>query len=114
LPVVRDGAAPAPDVRRLIQSIALECHAVEGPGRPICLPVAKNSERIPRDVLDVVRRVGVERLAAGPAAAPSAPGTRVVLHHVNPLLATLPAIEIVLHQASGRMVPVSRRTPPAP
>jgi hypothetical protein len=118
LPVVRDGAAPpAPDVRRLIQSIALECCAVDGPGRPICVPVAKNSERIPRDVLDVVRRVGVERLAfrsAGPAAAPGAPGTRVVLHHLNPLLATLPAVAVVLHQASGRMVPVSRRAPPAP
>ncbi len=120
LPVVRDGAAPpAPDVRRLIQSIALECYAVEpGPRQELCLPVAKNSERIPRDVLGVVRQIGVEKRAASWAkAAPAAAGaleTQVVLHHLNPLLATLPAIPVVLQQASGRMVPVSRRVPPAP
>jgi hypothetical protein len=70
-------------------------------------------------VLGVLRRIGVEKLAsgsAGPAApeAAGAPQTRVVLHHLNPLLATLPAVAVVLRQASGRMVPVSRRAPPAP
>lgn len=117
LPVIRDGVAPpAPDLRRLVQSIALECYAVEpGPREQLCLPVAKNSERIPRDVLGVVRRIGVEKLAAARATiAPPAAGAPVMLHHLNPLLATLPAVPVVLQQASGRMVPVSRRAPPAP
>jgi hypothetical protein len=145
LPVVRDGVAPPPDVRRLVQSIALECYAVEpGPHpafaigltaldpqlagaadrqlavraerRQICVPVAKNSERIPRDVLGIVQRIGVEKLSAAPrrAAAPATPGARVVLRHLNPLLATLPAVPVVLQQASGLMVPVSRRARPAP
>lgn len=114
LPVVRDGAVPPPDVRRLVQAIALECYAVEpGPhAARLCVPVAKNSERIPRDVLGVVRRVGVEQLASSrPSAAPAPPGARVVLHHLNPLLATLPAMSVVLDQASGAMVPVARRAP---
>jgi hypothetical protein len=112
LPVARDGVALRPDVRRLIQSIALECYAAERPERPICVPVAKNSERIPRDVLGVVRRIGVEKLAVSRSAvAPAPPGVRVVLRHLNPLLATLPAVAVVLHRASGRMVPVARRAP---
>lgn len=118
LPVVRDGVAPPPppDIRRMVQAIALECYAVEpGERRQICVPVAKNSERIPRDVLGVVRQIGVEKLAAPrPLAAPVAPGARVVLRHLNPLLATLPATPVVLEQASDRMVPVSRRVAPAP
>jgi len=114
LPVVRDGAVPPPDVRRLVQAIALECYAVApGPhAARLCVPVAKNSERIPRDVLGVVRRIGVEQLAASrSAAAPAPPGARVVLRHLNPLLATLPAVAVVLEQASGVMVPVARRAP---
>jgi hypothetical protein len=110
LPVVRDGIVLPPDVRRLVQSIALECYAVEGPGRPLCVPVAKNSERIPRDVLGVVRRIGVEKRAASPSAVATAPA-RVVLHHLNPLLATLPAVPVVLDRASEQMVPVARRAP---
>lgn len=111
LPVVRDGVVPRPDVRRLVQAIALECYAVEpDERRQVCVPVAKNSERIPRDVLGIVRRIGVEKLAAAqPAAAAS--GARVVLRHLNPLLATLPAVPVVLHQARDRMVPVARRAP---
>jgi hypothetical protein len=144
LPVARDGVALRPDERRLVQSIALECYTV-APGShpafgvgltardprlagaadrqlaigaergPICAPVAKNSERIPRDVLGVVRRIGVEQLAesrSAAAAAPAgAPETRVVLHHLNPLFATLPAVPVALHHASGVMVPVARRVP---
>ena len=109
LPVVRDGALPRSDVRRLVQSIALECYAVapDGHAAQLCVPVAKNSERIPRDVLGVVRRIGVEKLAASrSAAAPAPPGARVVLRHLNPLLATLPVMLVVLQQASARMVPV--------
>jgi hypothetical protein len=117
LPVVRDGAVPPPDVRRLIQAIALECYAAEpGERRQICLPVAKNSERIPRDVLGVVRRIGVEKRSASRSEAvpapPGEPGTRVVLRHLNPLLATLPAVPVVLDQASDLMVPVARRAAP--
>lgn len=113
LPVVRDGAVPPPDVRRLVQAIALECYATEpAERRQLCLPVAKNSERIPRDVLGVVRRIGVEKLASSqPTAAPVPPRTRVVLRHLNPLLATLPAVAVVLDHASERMVPVARRAP---
>lgn len=114
LPVVRDGAVPPPDVRRLVQAIALECYAVApGPhAARLCVPVAKNSERIPRDVLGVVRRIGVEKLATSrPLAAPAPPGAHVVLRHLNPLLATLPAVAVVLKQASDRMVPVARRAP---
>lgn len=148
LPVVRDGVALAPDVRRLVQAIALECYAVEpgphpafgvgltaldpqlagaadgeraigaGP-RQVCVPVAKNSERIPRDVRGTLQRIGVEQLAVARApraatTAPAATGLPVVLHHVNPLLATLPAIAVMLHHATGVMVPVTRHAPPAP
>lgn len=111
LPVVRDDAVPPPDVRRLVQAIALECYAVESAGqRQLCLPVAKNSERIPRDVLGVIRRIGVEKRASSrPAVAP--PGARVVLRHLNPLLATLPAVPVMLDHAREQMVPVARRAP---
>jgi hypothetical protein len=63
-------------------------------------------------VLGVVRRIGVEQLASSrPLAAPAPPGPRVVLRHLDPLLATLPAVAVVLDQASDRMVPVAWRAP---
>jgi hypothetical protein len=65
-------------------------------------------------VLGVVRRIGVERLASSrPAAGPALPGARVVLRHLNPLLATLPAVPVVLDHAGERMVAVARRAEPA-
>lgn len=147
LPVVRDGVALPPDARRLVQAIALECYAVEpaphpsfgigltaldpqlagaadrqlalGAGRrQICVPVAKNSERIPRDVRAMLQRIGAEELAASPPAAatasPGPAGVPVVLRHLNPLLATLPAVPVVLQRARGVMVPVSRHAPSSP
>lgn len=126
LAVARAGAAPHPDVRRLVQFVALECYAVEpaahaafevgaaprvavAPARGrVCLPVARTGQRVPGDVLAVLRGFAVEQLAAVPAEAPRAP-VELALTHLHPQLATLPELRVALGRATAVMVPVSRQ-----
>ncbi|HEX7838461.1 MAG TPA: hypothetical protein VF469_13395 [Kofleriaceae bacterium] len=143
VPVARNGAASAPDVRRLIQFIALECYAIDPGAQPsfgvrleqldpaladipkhqttlvptpgqVCVAVRKNDQEIPADVLAIVRWIELERFTASPAVTVSPVAS--VLGHLDPLLTTLPRTQVVLQQASAVMTPVFEHgeAPPPP
>lgn len=143
VPVAKDGVVPAPDVLRLIQFIALECYAIDPGAHPsfgvslkqldpqlaeipghqttlvpapgqVCVPVQKNTQVIPADVLAIVRWIELERFTASPAVI--VPPVAAVLGHLDPLLTTLPRTPVVLQQASAVMAPVFKNgeAPPPP
>jgi hypothetical protein len=136
LPVGKNGVALPPDVLRLVQFIDLECYKVDAdphpnfgvslrqlnpqlvnsiPGhdmslvtspRQMCVPVQKNQQQIPTDILNIVQWVDLEKFTA--AQPISLPAVSVSLNHLNPLFTTLPKVPVVLRQASALMVPVSK------
>jgi hypothetical protein len=144
LPVGKNGVAPPPEVLRLVQFIDLECYKVDPdphptftlglrqlnpqlvnpiPGhsmtlvtnpRQLCVPVMKNQQVIPTDVLAIVRWVDLEKFAASPVV--TLPAVGVSLNHQNPLFVQQPKVPVVLQQASALMVPVSKNgvVPPPP
>ena len=142
VPVGKNGVVPPPEVLRLAQFIDLECYNVDTGGYPtfgvslrqlnpqlanipvhpltlvpqprqLCVPVQKNQQPIPPDVLAIVRWIDLEKFAASPIALPP---VNVVLNHLNPLFTTLPRVPVVLQRASALMVPVSKNgvVPPPP
>jgi hypothetical protein len=143
LPVGKNGVAPPPDALRLAQFIDLECYRVDPGAHPVfavnlkqlnpqlpniaphnltlvasprqlCVPVQKNAQVIPPDVLAVTQWIDLEKFTASPLVATTA--VSVTLNHLNPLFTTLPRVPVVLRQASALMVPVSKNgaVPPPP
>lgn len=143
VPVAKNGVIPTPDILRLIQFIDLECYdapitahptfgvnlkqlnpqlgnipthplTLVSQPRQLCVPVQKNGQAIPADVLNIVQWIDLEKFAASPVV--NLPPVNVVLSHLNPLFATLPRFEVQLARAVGLMVPVSKNgaTPPPP
>lgn len=143
VPVSKNGVIPPSDPLRIVQFLDLECYRVSpavyptftvtlkqlnpqlqnipahnmtlvSSPRQLCVPVQKNAQVIPTDVLNVIQWVDLERFAASPLVATPAVG--VALRHLNPLFTTLPGVDVVLRQASSLMVPVSKNgaTPPLP
>lgn len=143
VPVAKNGVVPTPDVLRLVQFIDLECYDVPIDDHPtfsvrlkqfnpqlaniplhsmtlvsqprqLCVPVQKNGQAIPTDVLGIVQWIDLEKFTASPVVSVS-PVT-VVLSHLNPLLTTLPRAQVSLQRAIGLMVPVSKNgvAPPPP
>jgi len=143
VPVGKNGIAPPPEVLRLVQFIDLECYrtsasahptftvglkqlnpqlanipghqlTLTGAPRQLCVPVVKNNQQIPTDILNIVQWVDLEKFPA--AQAISLPPVNVVLNHLNPLFTTLPRVPVVLSQAVALMVPVSKngQVPPPP
>lgn len=80
--------------------------------RKLCVPVRKNQQVIPSDVLNIIRWVDMERWPARPPVTVS-PVT-VVLNHLNPLFTTLAPVTVVLQTAQALLVPVAKngQTPP--
>jgi hypothetical protein len=143
LPVAKNGVIPTPDILRLIRFIDLECYTTD-PGahpsltlnlkqlnpqlgaipphnmtlvaqpRQMCVPVRKNNQAIPADVLNIVQWVDLEKFAASPLV--FVPPVNVTLNHLNPMFTTLPAVPVTLRQASALLLPVSKNgaVPPPP
>lgn len=134
VPVMKNGVAPPPAVRRLVSFIDVKCY-VETPqvplnrtvtlthlnpvlghlppagaainaNRQMCVPVQKNDQQIPPDVLNIVRWIDLEKydIVTPPLAAP----VNLTLNHLNPLLAGLPAEPVTLTQARQLMLPVAK------
>jgi len=81
--------------------------------RQMCVPVRKNNQPIPANVLNIVQWIDLEKFAASPLVL--IPPVNVMLTHLNPLFATLPPVPVTLRQASALQVPVSKNgTPPPP
>jgi hypothetical protein len=143
VPVSKNGVVPPPEVLRLVELIDLECFKVDPVTHPtftlnlkqfnpqlqnipphnmtlvssprqLCVPVRKNNQQIPPDILNIVQWVDLEKFAAQPPV--NLPAVNVVLKHLNPLFTTLPSVPVVLQQASSLMVPVTKngQGPPLP
>jgi len=74
--------------------------------RQLCVPVAKNDEPIPHDVLNIVRWIDLQiyDILTGPLPAP----VNLTLRHINPSLANLPAEHATIFQAAQLGLPVAK------
>lgn len=134
VPVMKNGVTPPDEVRRVVSFIDLKCY-VEKPQEPVgldlrlthlnpvlaqlpphpatlvanrelCVPVQKQDEPIPEDVLKVVRWIDLEKydIRTEPLRQP----ITLTINHLNPLLAHLPTEKVTLFQSRHLMVPVAK------
>jgi hypothetical protein len=135
VPVAKNNVLPADNVLQLVRFLDLECWETEpgahpnftvwlgqlnpllaaiaphamtlGPTpRQLCVPVRKNNQAIPAAALAIIRWTDLEKFAAEPSVfiAP----VNLLLRHLNPLLANLPQMPVVLQEANSLMVPVAK------
>lgn len=116
VPVIKNESVPPAEVLRLLQFIDLACYRETppaplninlqltqlnkeldaipptvvsvGPNRQLCVPVRKNNQLIPEDILRIVRWIDLEKFDI--ATTTAFPPVNLRLRHVNPLLAGLP------------------------
>jgi hypothetical protein len=144
VPMSLNGAPIPPEVLRLVQFIDIECYSTDPIGvhpsfilslrqlhpelvgmaphplslvshpRQMCVPVVKNNQPIPFDVLAIAQWVDLEKFTASPNG--SIPPFFVTLHHLNPLLVARPPFRVTLQQVAGLLVPVAKNgaAPPLP
>jgi hypothetical protein len=134
VPVAKNNLVPPADIRRLVQHIDLKCHDVTPPynlnrvlnirhlnpllanlppennavtaRQRLCLPVSKNNQPIPPDVLNIIRWLDLEKFQVQAPQLPSP--VPLTLRHLNPLLVNWPASQVSLLQASSLLVPVAK------
>lgn len=136
VPVAKNGQLPNEQIQQLIRYIDLECWNVDPEPYPsfsllltqlnpqlvnaipphpmtlvqsprqLCVPVRKGNQDIPVPVRPLVRWIDLEKFAADPDV--TIPKVKVVLSHLNPLFADLPAWEVWLEVANSLMVPVDK------
>ncbi|MFC9970569.1 hypothetical protein ACFVH6_06660 [Spirillospora sp. NPDC127200] len=133
VPVVKNGNVPPPEILRLVQYIDLKCYAISPqtamnrqlslrhlnpvlagvPGtsanvtlnRQLCVPVQKNAQPVPADVLAIVRWIDLVKYdLSATAGVPIS----LSLRHINPLLAGLPPEQATLTAPSQLAVPVAK------
>ena len=133
LPVIKNGSKPPEEVLRLVRYIDLVCYR-ETPqvamneslkltqlnkelshlpdakvrvtfNRQLCVPVRKNNQEIPTDVLNIVRWIDLEKydLNADPI-----PTFTLKLDHINPLLERLPTEEATIAGRHQLALPVAK------
>lgn len=134
LPVIKNGVVPPPDVLRVVQFIDLKCYretpnnslgiglnltqlnpVLENippanvsvtPNRRLCVPVQKNNQVIPEDVLNIVRWIDLEQFdIVTPALNPP---VNLRLQHINPLLTGFPPEPATLTQAIQLGLPMAK------
>lgn len=141
VPVAKNGVFPPTEVRRLVSFIDLKCYAAfpQAPldrslvlshlnpvlsnlprhearvtyNRQLCVPVQKNNQAIPPDVLDIVRWIDLEKYDIVTPALPAV--VNLTINHLNPLLAGLPTERVSMAGAQQLMLPVAKNgvIPPA-
>jgi hypothetical protein len=139
LPVIKNDSVPPAEVLNLVRYIDLVCYR-ETPqvplnlslkltqlnpvltgipttevavreNRQLCVPVRKNNQQIPADVLRIVQWIDLEKYdVTGPALAP----VDLRLRHINPLLQGLPVEPATLIARHQLALPVAKngRIPP--
>jgi hypothetical protein len=142
VPVAKNNVLPPDNVLAFVRYVDLECYDTD-PGahpafnvlldqlnpqlqgipdhwmsltdspRQLCVPVRKNNQAIPQDVLSRLQWLDLERFRATPTVT-IAP-VNLWLRHLNPLFAGLPQVNVTLDEARGLMVPVAKdgAMPPA-
>jgi hypothetical protein len=136
VPVAKNGVLPPPAVLAFVQFIDLECYQTDplphpqfsvgltqlnpqlqnviaphamtlvSEPRQLCVPVRKNAQFIPPAFLDIIQWIDLEKFAADPVV--SIAPVALQLQHLNPLLAHLPWVQVVLEEAVGLLVPVAK------
>jgi hypothetical protein len=134
LPVIKNDVVPPAEVLRLVRYIDLACYRTDPPApldiglkltqlnpvlghippagvgvrenRRLCVPVRKNNQEIPAEVLDIVRWIDLEKYDI---AAPALPfPVNLKLRHINPLLGNTPVEEAVLTGRQQLALPVAK------
>jgi hypothetical protein len=141
VPVVKNGVYPPDEILRLISYIDLKCY-LEEPQEPLykaltlshlnpelaglrphdvrvtynkqlCVPVQKNNEEIPPEVLRIVQWIDLEKydIVTPPLLEP----VRLTIDHINPSLKWLPTEEVTIQYGHQLMLPVAKddMIPPA-
>jgi hypothetical protein len=133
LPVVKNDSVPPAEVLRLVRYIDLVCYR-ETPqvamneslkltqlnkelsllptaevrvdaNRQLCVPVRKNNQDIPDDVLRIVRWIDLEKYDLRAAAIPT---FTLKLRHINPLMERLPTEEATITGRDQLALPVAK------
>jgi len=134
VPVIKNNLMPPADVFNLVRYIDLKCYRVANQtplniqlnlrqlnpvlgglqpanvgvlnARQLCVPVQKNNQPIPADVLNVVRWVDLQKydITGHVLAAP----VNLVLRHINPLFANLPQEPVTIQAAVQLGLPVMK------
>jgi len=134
VPVAKNNLIPPADVLRVVQHIDLKCYDV-APAynlnrvlnirhlnpllanlpvennyvtarQQLCVPVGKNNQQIPPDVLNIIRWLDLEKFQVQAPVLPSA--VPLTLRHLNPLLVNWPQSQVSLLQATSLLVPVAK------
>lgn len=134
VPVIKNNVMPPTEVFNLVRYIDLKCYRVANTNplnvglqltqlnpvlggvppasvgvlnaRQLCVPVRKNNQVIPADVLNIVRWVDLERYDITGHSLPT-PIT-LLLRHINPLFATLPQETVTIQAGIQLMLPVAK------
>lgn len=141
LPVIKNNSVPPPEVLGLLRYIDLVCYreapqqplginlrltqlnrelgqipvteVAVGPNRQLCVPVRKNNQPIPVNIMQIIRWIDLEKFDI---TTPTAfPPINLQLRHVNPLLTGLPTEPAQLQARWQLALPVAKNgyIPPA-
>lgn len=133
VPVIKNNAVPPAEVLNLVRFIDLACYHTEPQvpldisvnltqlnpvlagipptdvrvreNRQLCVPVRKNNQAIPADVLNIVRWIDMEKYDI---IAPTMDPVHLSLRHINPLLGHLPAEPTQLIARPQLALPVAK------
>lgn len=135
VPVMKNGLEPPDEVRRLVSFIDLKCYLEKPPeplnlslqlthlnpvlaerlrphkavvldNRELCVPVQKNDQKIPEDVLNVVQWIDLEKYLI--RTEPLRETVTLTIDHLNPELRHLPTEKVTLTHSRHLMVPVAK------
>ncbi|GAA4550155.1 hypothetical protein [Amycolatopsis samaneae] len=90
---------------------ARDTEAVMGTPEQLCVPVAKNGQLPPPEVLNLVRHLDLACYSLKPQ---EPLGIPLTLSHLNPVLTGLPKFEVKVAEARGLCVPVLKNGDEAP
>lgn len=134
LPVIKNDVLPPAEVLRLVRYIDLACYRTDPPvplniglkltqlnpvlgqvppasvgvreNRQLCVPVRKNNQTIPTDVLNIVRWIDLEKYDISAQALPAP--INLKLRHINPLLGNTPVETAALVGRQQLALPVAK------
>jgi hypothetical protein len=131
-PVAKNGVIPPPGVIDFVKYVDLSCYQIQGISvnfpltlsqlnpvlsklpnenvtmtspQQLCVPVIKNGNMPPTDVLALVKYIDLKCYAITP---PVVPGTSLTLTQLDPVLATLPPQNVALQSSRQLCVPVQK------
>ncbi|WP_410649067.1 hypothetical protein [Amycolatopsis sp. cmx-4-54] len=137
VPVAKNGVSPPPGILDYVRWVDLSCYRIESRAvdfpltlshlnpvvqklgiqdshvtmlspEQLCVPVAKNGELPPPEILSFVRHIDLECYALRVLGIPTIPFP-LTLGHLNPVLADRPKVDVKVGNARQLCVPVAKR-----